>query len=523
MFPRRRILALFCISPLLLSSCGFEQVRALNSSVPIVPFKPLPIIAAEENPWSEEFHPFIGATAIDVNGDGVMEIFVGGGAGNADSLFFWQDNTLVNKIADSNLSSTQATHGATSIDLDNDGDTDLLLARANGIFLYTNNNGQFSKQQIPVDLPPASAPLNIAVGDIDRDGDGDLYISAFVDFANFKSATFNDPQHAKTNILLRNDGDGIFTDITEESGTASLQNTFLSSFLDLNQDGWLDLVVAQNTGQVELFRNNGDGSFSPQALTTGWGFWMGLAVGDIDADGDQDLFLTNSGTSVPAWILELAGDGTEEQPRNYGWILLRNDGDFKLTDVTHEYQLDHYGFAWGAAFEDLTLDGKLELLVAQNYIKWFVHRWFKLPGKSFVLHDNAYYDAPMLGMQNKTFAQAPLVLDINNDGKPDVFWINMEGAPQAFLNQSENNFITLQFPDSSDSIGVRAYAVINGEAGYTRVLQNNTGFSTDHAALLSLGLGQQTGVEKIVVQWLDGTEKEILAPAINQVIEVNRN
>ena len=75
-------------------------------------------------------------------------------------------------------------------------------------------------------------------------------------------------------------------------------------------------------------------------VKTGWGFWMGMATGDIDQDGDQDLFFTNSGSTVPASLLEWVGDGTDEQPRNYGWILLRNDGNFQLRDVTAEYQLD---------------------------------------------------------------------------------------------------------------------------------------------------------------------------------------
>lgn len=520
---KNSILLLISASVLLTTSCSFEHVRQLNTPTSITPFKPLQIIAGEDNPWSEEFHPCTGATPIDIDGDGVMEIFVGGGAGSPDSLFAWRNQTLVNIIAETTLSDSQATHGANSIDLDNDGDTDLLLTRADGIFLYRNDNGTFSKQQIPVNLPADSVPFNVAVGDIDRDGDGDLYISVFVALANFKSATFNDPNHAKTNILLRNDGDFVFTDITEESGTASLQNTFLSSFLDLNQDGWLDLVVAQNTGQVEIFRNDGNGRFSSQSVTTGFGFWMGLAVGDVDADGDQDLFLTNSGTSVPGWLLEFAGDGQPNQPRNYGWILLRNDGDFKLTDVTHEYQLDNYGFAWGAVFEDLTLDGQLELLVAQNYIKWFVHDWSKLPGKAFVLQNDKYYDAPELGLQNAAFAQSPLIVDINNDGKPDVFWANMQGQPRAYLNQSSNNFITLLFPDTSDSIGASAYVVTAGKAGHTRVLQNNTGFSTDHAAILSFGLGAQTtAVEKVVVTWPDGSQKEFVAPAVNQVLAVSR-
>ena len=81
------------------------------------------------------------------------------------------------------------------------------MARNDGVFLYVNNGGVFSPREIPINSPADSEPLNVAVGDIDGDGDGDLYVSFFVDVSHFRSATYNDPSHAKTNILLRNDGD----------------------------------------------------------------------------------------------------------------------------------------------------------------------------------------------------------------------------------------------------------------------------------------------------------------------------
>ena len=122
--------------------------------------------------------------------------------------------------------------------------------------------------------PSNSTPLNVAVGDIDKDGDGDLYVSFFVDFKNFKSATYNVPEHAKTNLLLLNNGNLTFSDITESSNTnASLQNTFLSSFIDLDGDSWLDQIVAQNTGQVlKIFRNLKIIIPLNLGVKTGWGF-----------------------------------------------------------------------------------------------------------------------------------------------------------------------------------------------------------------------------------------------------------
>ncbi len=502
------------------ASCSLENVRLLPPGAEFAAFEEVPL-AGGVNEWSEEFHPFVGATAIDIDGDGGEEIFVGGGHGYDDMLFSYRGGEMKNIVDGTGLSDSAATHGANSVDLDGDGDADLILARADGVFWYENDGGVFSRRRIPVRLPPDSAPLNVAAGDMDRDGDADLYVSAFVDLANFRSATFNDPSHAKTNVLLRNDN-GVFTDITEESGTASLQNTFLASFIDLDGDGWQDLVAAQNTGQVEIFRNKRDGTFAAEKTDTGWGFWMGLAAGDIDRDGDQDLFFTNSGTSVPAFVLEWAGDGTDEQPRNYGWILLRNDGGFNFSDVTAEYELDGYGFAWGAAFEDLTLDGELELLVAQNYIKWPPHRIAKLTNKTFVRRGGAFYHAPGLGLEHRAFSQSPLIADFDGDGRPDVFWADMAGVGRAFLNRSENNFITLRFPDSARSFGARAFVVnADGDKSIIRELHNNTGMSTDQRAALTFGLGQNTAA-RAVVEWPDGNIKTIKAQKMNTVIDVRR-
>ena len=149
----------------------------------------------------------------------------------------------------------------------------------------------------------------------------------FVDFPHFVPATFNVPEHAKANRLLRNDGNLHFTDITTPV-TASKQNTFTSLFVDLDGDRYQDLVIAQNTGQVEILRNRRDGRFEPVPFASGYGFWMGVAAGDFDADGDQDLFFTNVGDSFPPFVVK--GDRHDDQPYNGGWLLLRNDGGFAL-------------------------------------------------------------------------------------------------------------------------------------------------------------------------------------------------
>jgi hypothetical protein len=488
-------------------------------------FSALPVAFVHQ--WDGKAHPFTGAAVIDIDGDNQDEIFVGGGQSQSDSLLSYQAGRLVDVIAGTGLSQLAATHGATSIDIDGDGDVDLLVAREDGVYLHLNNAGKFSTSKIPVDLPPNSVPFDVAVSDIDRDGDGDLYISVFVNAERFKSATYNDPEHAKPNRLLLNNGDLSFTDITEQSGAASRQNSFLSVFVDLNSDNFEDLVVSQNTGEIEIFRNNGNRTFTLIPLDEGFGFWMGIAVGDVDRDGDQDLFFSNIGGSIPGFFT--SGDLKDDQRASTEWLLLRNDGDFKLTNVTEDYGLTNHGFAWGAVFEDLNFDGQLDLLVAQNYIKWPIHKLFKLKGRSFlnlsVKRDpNAatrMFQIDKLGLQNKYYGQSPLITDVNNDGRQDVIWINMDGPVRAFINNERGNFVAARFPDNVASLGIQVTVTTTTGKSYTRVVTNSVGLLTDQSSTLTFGLGETPGPVEINIQFPNGSARTLSDVRINQVISID--
>jgi len=506
---RRDFRLLICT--LLLSGCAYQPARSASPA----PFTPVPVEFAHV--WNHATHPFTGAGVIDIDGDGKFEIFVGGGEDQRDALLSYRNGRLVNIENGTGLSSNIATYGVTAIDMDADGDTDLIVARNNGVYLYLNDGGRFQEKRIPVDLPVNSVPLSVTVSDIDHDGDGDLYISVFIDFPSFRSATYNDPTHAKENRMLLNNGDLTFTDITASSATASKQNTFVSVFVDLDADGWQDLVVAQNTGEVEIFRNLKDRSFQSIATKSGYGFWMGVAVGDIDNDGDQDLFFSNVGESIPAFLT--VGDLRDDQHQTHEWLLLRNDGDFHFTDVTEAYRLTGEGFAWGAVFEDLDLDGQLDLLIAQNYIKWPVHKFFKLSGRTSLQltesGNRVFQHAPSLEIENKHFGQSPLIVDINADGKQDLLWINMDGPVRAFLNTSSGNYITIAVPDTVAALGTRISIETDKEKSYTRSVISGIGMLTDQTPDLSFGLGDLERVLRVVIQ-RNGKTEVIMAPSINK-------
>jgi hypothetical protein len=492
-----------------------EPERELPSDVAAPRFEPVPVDFAHR--WDRESsHHLTGAAVLDVDGDGREEIFVGGGAGQPNALLGLRDGRLVDRIHGSGLEATGATYGSCAIDLDGDSDVDLVVAHDRGVTLFVNESGVFRPRPLPVELPADAVPLAVAVSDIDHDGDGDLYLSVFVDLPHFVAATFNVPEHAKANRLLRNDGNLHFTDITTPV-TASKQNTFTSLFVDLDGDRYQDLVVAQNTGQVEILRNLGGGGFEAVPLASGYGFWMGVAAGDIDADGDQDLFFTNVGDSFPAFLVN--GDRRDDQAPANGWLLLRNEGGFRFTDATRSAGLAGLGFAWGAVFQDMNLDGRLDLLVSQNYVKWPVHRLFKFPGKLLLSADEGadFYPAP--GAENPAFSNSPVISDLDGDGRPDLFWLNNDGPSRAYLNRSDGNRVSVWMPDSVSALGARVH-LEGGGARYTLEVASASGLGVDQSPELVFGLGTATRAERLVISWADGRATVIEDPPVNRPLRI---
>jgi hypothetical protein len=493
-----------------------EPIRPLPAGIAAPRFEEVGVDFAHR--WDRErAHHLTGAAVLDLDGDGRQEIFVGGSAGQPDALLSLVGGRLVDRIEGTGLSSLEATYGSCAIDLDADGDVDLVVARNDGLTLYVNQGGgRFDGRRLPVSLPESSVPLAVAAGDIEHDGDADLYVSVFVDKPHFVPATFNVPSHAKANRLLRNDGGLRFTDVTT-AVTETKQNTFTSVFVDLDGDRYQDLVVAQNTGQVEILRKTRDGGFAAVPFDSGYGFWMGVAAGDVDGDGDQDLLFTNVGDTFPAFVVK--GDRHDDQPYAGGWRLWRNDGGFRFANVTHEAGLDDMGFAWGAVFEDVNLDGRLDLLVSQNYVKWPVHEWFKFPGKVLLGTGNGLEFRPAQVAENPAYSNSPVIADFDGDSRPDLFWLTNDSPSRAYLNRSAGNSVVVALPDAVASLGARVH-VDGAAAHYTREVASSSGLGSDHGSQLVFGLGAEAHAGRVSVTWADGTTTEIAEPPANQPIRV---
>lgn len=474
-----------------------------------------------EHRWDKKANlAFSGGALIDVDGDLVQEVFIGGGMGQDDALFRYDDGAFV-KVENSGLSSLEATYGALSLDLDNDSDVDLLVAREFGIYQYLNDGeGNFSEQKLDVQLAENTVPLTLTAGDLNQDGWVDLYVSTFVNAEEFMSATFNKAGHGKPNLLLMNDGEGGFIDVSEGSGVEIAQNTFLSSFVDLDGEGSLDLVVAENTGKVRVFENIGGMRFAEVEVPVDYGFWMGLAIADIDNDGDQDIFSTNIGNTIP--LSAARGDLRSDQVLAADWIVLRNEGDFEFVDATEEVGLSGYEFAWGAWFEDFNLDGLSDLYVLENYIKWPAHKLSKAPGRFFVQDFGGKFLAgtEQAGLVNEYFGMSPLVSDFNQDGYPDLVLVNIEGPARAFINKAGlgHHYLKVNFEEKAENYGAEVKIVRGDGVEIVKQFISGMGLLSDSGGELFFGLGNVDKIESMEVRWTSGESLDFADVEVDKVM-----
>jgi hypothetical protein len=469
--------------------------------------------------------PMSGAAVIDLDGDGVHEVFLGGGREQQDGLFRFEGGKFV-ALDGAGLAKEagDSTLGAAVIDADGDGRSDLFVARDSGVYLYTNKGGQLSGSRLAIALDEKSVAISLALTDLDRDGKVDMFAAAYLKKDKMEGQNiFNKEGYGASSVLLRNNGDNTFRDITAAAGMTYVQNTFQGLFTDLDDDGDPDLVVAHDTGQVRTWKNNGDLTFTnaPNPTSAQYGYPMGIAAADYDGDGRTDLFFSNVGTTVPDFLGK--GDLRDDQVYNKRWILLRNDGGFNFTDVAEEAKIAGYEFSWGAVFEDFNLDGHQDLLVAENYIGFPPHKLVRLPGRLLMQRPDHTFAAAeaVAGVQNAYYEISPLVADFDNNGCPDLVRVNLNGPARAFLNGGiGNNFVKVRVPDRPSSLDAKVVVETASGKRYTaRVLQGE-GLLTDQSHDVIVGTGAEKEIRRVEVTFPSGKVATVDAPAAGALLKV---
>jgi len=499
------------------------NVSIADSIIPI--FTKIPLQFSHQYDKKKSL-PIASSAVIDIDNDGIDEVFFGGGLKQNDILFKFASNKFIDISAQTNFGEKGnfTSTGVATADFDNNGFQDIIVGREDGLHIYYNTNGKFTHKAIKTPINLKSTSAGITLGDIDKDGDIDIFLSTYIKKELMKGQTiFEDKTYGSTSELLINDGHENFTSISQQAGLEYVHNTFMAILIDVDGDGDLDLVVAHDTGEIRTYKNNGNSTFTmvENPSTNKFAYPMGIAVGDYNNDGNIDFAFSNTGSTLPRFMAK--GDIKDASKFNEKYILFRNDGEFEFTDVAKETKIADYEFSWGLVFADMNNDGLQDLMVAENYVDLLPNKIFRLPSRMLIQKEDHTFvpTEKKSGVVNPHFGITPLVSDFNKDGSLDMIWTNINTPSLAYLNNgSKNNFLKIHISKNAKTIG--AIITVNLPSGkkLTDHLITGEGLGSDQTATLNFGLGKETSIKNVSVKYLDGTIKTIENPKINSTLSI---
>ena len=319
----------------------------------------------------------------DVNNDGLDDLYVAQATGIPNKLFVQQPDGSVRETAnESGVAWLDDTKGVLLLDIDNDGDQDLLCAIGPTIVCCANDGtGKFRPARSLRAASPASF-YSLAAADYDQDGDLDIYACRYVKLRYGTSVPipFHDANNGPANHLLRNDGAEGFTDVTHETGLHinNARFSLAASWADYDNDGDPDLYVANDFGRNNLYQNN-NGRFKDVAAEAGvedQAAGMGASWADFDRDGDLDLYVSNMFSSAGrriAYQSRFMKDRSDQsrsaaQHHSLGNTLLANLGNGRFEDVSDRTGVRMGRWAWGSTFVDIDNNGLKDIVVPNGFL-----------------------------------------------------------------------------------------------------------------------------------------------------------
>ncbi|MCP5118700.1 MAG: CRTAC1 family protein, partial [bacterium] len=418
-----------------------------------------------------------------------------------------------------------------------------------------------------------------AFGDYDRDGRLDLYVAGYVDFdwdspppAGESSwapqtadeekppiATANDEPGrtmgaaydpsapyctflglrvacgplglpGAADYLFHNAGDGTFRDVTEQAGVEDLERTygFSVAWVDLDDDGWLDLVVANDSKPNLVYHNQRDGTFEEVGLLSGLATdghgreqaYMGMAVGDFDPDGRADFFFTTFS--------------------NDSYTLHRNNGDISFDDVSEPAGLGSITLpflGWGAAFLDYDNDGYLDILAANGHAYPQIDRGRGLSSykQRMLLFRNLqggrFADVGGnlgSGINQPRSARGVVAGDLDNDGDLEIVVANLDGSPTLLRNEGGNragHWVSLKLVGDPgrktprDAIGTVVFCEAAGLRRRGEVASGR-GYVSQGDLRVHFGLGKSEKVDRLEIRWSNGETEEVQLPRVDHFYTV---
>ncbi|MHB8897523.1 MAG: CRTAC1 family protein [Thermoguttaceae bacterium] len=411
--------------------------------------------------------------------------------------------------------------GVAVADYDNDGDPDIYVNNFGPNVLYRNNgDGTFENVTARAGIP---AEQKVGAGacffDMDADGDLDLYSANYVKFSyelNPKRyiggfLRFPGPMDFKPepDDLYRNNGDGTFTDVSHESGIGAHAGTGMGmTVCDYDNDGDLDIFICNDVAANFFFRNDGTGKFEEVGLQIGVAYnsfgrangSMGVDCADYDRDGWLDFFMTTYQAELP--------------------VLYRNLGDGLLDDVSliagvADRCLEN--IKWGVGFADFDRDGWPDIYVANGHIEPRIDEYddtttFRaLNALLLNTGDGRFVNIANVagsGMQVRASSRGVGLGDLDDDGDSDVVVLNTGDKPTLIRNDTsnENHWLQIQLTgvhDNRDGNGARV-TVTAGDLVQIDEVRNGRGYQGHFGTRLHFGLGGHQRVDCIEVRWLRG-------------------
>lgn len=448
-----------------------------------------------------------GISFVDFNKDGWDDISICTGPNdtpkfylNIDGIFFTEVNLNLGIQSYQNKQICW-------VDYDNDGDRDLFItSNTYGNRLF-NNTGNLIFEEVTEasGIETSNVFTNGASwADVNNDGCLDLYLS------NHTGTESGIP-----NLFYQSNCDGTFTEVSEEIGLFNrLAPSFCSGFFDYNNDGWLDLYVANDRFSANfLYKNNGDGTFTDVSEESNTGVVMDamtVTVDDFNSDGYFDMYITNTPEHVSTPFL--------------GNALFKNETNETFKNVSETAGTMFYGFAWGASFIDVENDGDLDLYVSSSYDGTYMDY------PSFALYENIgnleFVQNTQMGFEGDNHVSyGNAVGDINNDGLLDIIVLNNNNdIPCVWENKNADvgNYLKLNLigtESNIDGIGSRIEISVNGQLQYRHVMCGE-GYLSQHSFVEQFGVGDASNIDYVKVYWPSGIEDVITNVGVNQKINI---
>ncbi|MDN5204197.1 VCBS repeat-containing protein [Fulvivirgaceae bacterium BMA10] len=529
-----------------------------------------------------------GVAVGDINNDGLADIYFSGNMVK-NRLYLNEGNLYFKDITDiaevDGLEVVRWTRGVTMVDINNDGLLDIYVnvsdpaGRRNNLLYVNQGDLKFTEQAAEYGIDDESNSVQSIFFDYDKDGDPDLYICSYPTFNLYNSNDFfkqanASPQLSESDKLYRNDGEGKFTDVTVQSGILNYGLTLNASITDFNQDGWPDIYVSNDFNAKDfLYINNGDGSFTDRLAeyfphTSNFG--MGTDAADFNNDGLVDLFQcdmmadnnagkkTNMSAMDPATFYETIASGLHYQyMRN---CLQLNNGNATFSDVAEMAGVGYTDWSWSALFADLNNDGWKDLFVSNGmrrgvnnndylnfssrlYLQKKItdrnqHKLVRLmpvnPVDNYVFVNEGALSFSRQqgngGLSFKGFTHGVAYADFDLDGDLDMVFNNQDARSLIFENKArqaypEQNYLRVKlYGGEHNRLGLGAKVTVTMPEGsiQTQELILSRGYQSSVEPVLHFGLGRFQQIPKIEVIWSDGSSQQMKAVKVNQELEVKK-